>query len=186
MVKKIFTIKHLFFVYLQSMIYCIFYCRHWMLERILTYSCPQSQLKWRGIKNSTTSTSHWIISYDWLVLLPLLHKLLHNVGYQGIETLTSKHNIWLTTETHLSHCVVAVGNMSGNRCESVCRSRGREFNPGTVPYFRRDWSWNNFYDHSPLVHWIIQEGLLSVTSESMCMKYWLTTCSSLPRKSVLR
>ena len=32
----------------------------------------------------------------------------------------------------------AVGNMSGNRCESDCRSRGREFNPGPVPYFRGD------------------------------------------------
>ena len=30
---------------------------------------------------------------------------------------------------------------------------------------------------------LIQEGLLSVTIESMCMKYWLT---SLPRKSVVR
>ena len=29
---------------------------------------------------------------------------------------------------------------------------------------------------------IIQEGLLSVTSESMCTKYWLTACSRLPRK----
>ena len=29
---------------------------------------------------------------------------------------------------------------------------------------------------------IIQEGLLSVTSKSMCTKYWLTACSSLPRK----
>ena len=28
----------------------------------------------------------------------------------------------------------AVGNMSGNRCESDCRSRGREFDPGAVPY----------------------------------------------------
>ena len=28
----------------------------------------------------------------------------------------------------------------------------------------------------------IQEGLLSVTSESMCTNYWLTACSSLPRK----
>ena len=27
-----------------------------------------------------------------------------------------------------------------------------------------------------------QEGLLSVTSKSMCTKYWLTACSSLPRK----
>ena len=32
----------------------------------------------------------------------------------------------------------AVGNMSGNRCESDCRSRGREFDPGQVPYFRGD------------------------------------------------
>ena len=32
----------------------------------------------------------------------------------------------------------AVGNMSGNRCESDCRSRGREFDAGPVPYFRGD------------------------------------------------
>ena len=32
----------------------------------------------------------------------------------------------------------AVGNMSGNRCESVCRSRGHEFDPGPVPYFHGD------------------------------------------------
>ena len=55
--------------------------------------------------------------------------------------------------------------------------------PGvSVPYFRGDWSWNNFYGHSPPFRWFIQEGLLSVTSESMCTNYWLTACSSLPRK----
>ena len=27
-----------------------------------------------------------------------------------------------------------------------------------------------------------KKGCLSVTSESMCSKYWLTACSSLPRK----
>ena len=32
----------------------------------------------------------------------------------------------------------AVGNVSGNRYESDCRSRGREFDPGPVPYFRGD------------------------------------------------
>ena len=32
----------------------------------------------------------------------------------------------------------AVGNMSGYRCVSDCRSRGREFDPGPVPYFRGD------------------------------------------------
>ena len=76
----------------------------------------------------------------------------------------------------------AVGNVSGYRCVSDCRSRGREFDPSPVPYFRGDWSWNNFYGHSPPFRWFIQEGLLSVTSESMCTKYWLTACSSLPRK----
>ena len=32
----------------------------------------------------------------------------------------------------------AVGNVSGYRCVSDCRSRGREFDPGPVPYFRED------------------------------------------------
>ena len=32
-----------------------------------------------------------------------------------------------------------VGNVSGNRCESDCRSRGREFDPGPVQYFRGDY-----------------------------------------------
>ena len=32
----------------------------------------------------------------------------------------------------------AVGNVSGNRCESDFRSRGREFDPGPVPYFPAD------------------------------------------------
>ena len=36
--------------------------------------------------------------------------------------------------------------------QSDCRSRGREFNPGPVPYFCRDWSWNHFYGHSPPFH----------------------------------
>ena len=76
----------------------------------------------------------------------------------------------------------AVGNVSGYRCKADCRFRGREFDPGPVPYFRGDWSWNNFYGHSPPFRWIIHEGLLSVTSESMCTNYWLPTCSSLPRK----
>ena len=32
----------------------------------------------------------------------------------------------------------AVGNVSGYRCVSDCRSRGREFDPGPVPHFRGD------------------------------------------------
>ena len=32
----------------------------------------------------------------------------------------------------------AVGNVSGNRCKSDCRSRCHEFYPGPVPYFSGD------------------------------------------------
>ena len=39
---------------------------------------------------------------------------------------------------HMTGPRSAVGNLSGNRCESDCRSRGREFDPGPVPYFRGD------------------------------------------------
>ena len=32
----------------------------------------------------------------------------------------------------------AVSNVSGNRCESDCSSRGLKFDPGPVPYFHGD------------------------------------------------
>ena len=68
------------------------------------------------------------------------------------------------------------------RCASDCRSRGHKFNPGLVPCLSGDWSWNNFYSHSPPFRWYIQEGSLSVISESMCTNFCLTACSSLLRK----
>ena len=37
---------------------------------------------------------------------------------------------------HITGPRSAVSNVSGNRCESDCRSRGRKFDPGPVPYFR--------------------------------------------------
>ena len=39
---------------------------------------------------------------------------------------------------HITGPRSAVSNVSGNRCESDCRSRGRKFDPGPVPYFRGD------------------------------------------------
>ena len=38
-----------------------------------------------------------------------------------------------------------VSNVTDCRYVSDCRSRGHEFYPGTVPYFRGDRSWKNFY-----------------------------------------
>ena len=40
--------------------------------------------------------------------------------------------------SHLAGPRSAVGNVSGYRCVSDCISRGREFDPGPVPYFRGD------------------------------------------------
>ena len=70
----------------------------------------------------------------------------------------------------------AVGNVSGYRCES-CRSRGHEFDHTFVEIDHEIIS--TIICSLPLSH--LRE-LLSVTSESMCTKYWLIACSSLPRK----
>ena len=108
-------------------------------------------------------------------------------GTSSNSVYTTHTHIYLYIYTHIHiHKLAgprsAVGNVFDYRCVSDCRSRGCEFDPGPVPYFRGDWSWYDFYGHSPPFRWFIQEGLLSVTSESMCTNYWLTACSSLPRK----
>ena len=54
---------------------------------------------------------------------------------------TSNYNNDILTYQNTSHNAgprSAVGNVSGYRCVSDCRSRGREFDPGPVPYFRGD------------------------------------------------
>ena len=136
--------------------------------------------------------SNWLKSesiFIWNAILSLpSHTLQTTPSYNSIKIsvevfLEARWLIFqLCYEMLINGGISAVGNVSGNRCESDCRSRDHRFDPSPVPYFHGDWSWNNFYGHSPPFRWIIQEGLLSVTSESMCTKYWLTACSSLPRK----
>ena len=65
----------------------------------------------------------------------------------------------------------AVGNVSDYRCVSDCRSRGHEFDPGPVPYFRgnRSGLFLRSFSSLPLIH-----SRMVVTSESICTKYWLT------------
>ena len=48
-----------------------------------------------------------------------------------ISSLTVEHNNFTGPRS-------AVGNVSGYRCVSDCRSRDREFDPGPVLYFRGD------------------------------------------------
>ena len=67
---------------------------------------------------------------------------------------------------------------------SDCRSRDHEFD--SVWYHTFSMSDHIIIYTAILLLPLIQEGLLSVTSESMCTKYWLTTKSSLPWKTVAR
>ena len=60
-----------------------------------------------------------------------------SIKYDTIKTL------WSIAYIEVSHAILAgppstVSNVSGYRCVSDCRSRGREFDPGPVPYFRGD------------------------------------------------
>ena len=76
----------------------------------------------------------------------------------------------------LTRLLSAVGNMSGYTCVSDCRSGGREF----------VWSHNCIEIDHEIISMVILlpsadsfKVFLSATSESMCTKYLLTTCSSL-------
>ena len=58
-----------------------------------------------------------------------------------MNTLTfdqNDHLAFLFQTYKLTRLRSAVGIMSGNRCKPDCRSRGREFDPSMVPYFRGD------------------------------------------------
>ena len=59
-------------------------------------------------------------------------------GPSGPLVLLSDAQPYFSRTFHQAGPHSAVGNVSGYRCEADCRSRGREFNPGPVPYFRGD------------------------------------------------
>ena len=74
-----------------------------------------------------------------------LHKLFHSTEQNDPKVANHRNiflnNISLSTDPNLKYLCgprSAVGNVSGYRCVSDCRSRGREFDPGPVPYFRGD------------------------------------------------
>ena len=158
------------------------------LVRTVTLTFPVHELsvldwseKWFLTCSSFTIWSIWMKLHRYVD-----HQRLHIVTKDVISLSIS---VLLLFRHYISHKITFGAPSSGGVLRSACGafisdciSRGREFNPGPVPYFRGDWSWNDFYGQSPPFRWFIQEGLLSVTSESMCTNYWLTACSSLPRK----
>ena len=54
------------------------------------------------------------------------------------EVLKMQKQFFLANPNNITGPRSAVGNVSGYRCEADCRSRGRTFDPGPVPYFRGD------------------------------------------------
>ena len=61
-----------------------------------------------------------------------------NAEVQGRTALTACIDAQAYLNLYYTGPRSAVGNVSGYRCVSDCRSRGREFDPGPVPYFRGD------------------------------------------------
>ena len=83
------------------------------------------------------------------LLHPNLHKNKASISelHHHKQKITSKNKYIMPEKCHLmtntqsekkedtgSH--TAVCNVAGNRCDSDCRSGGREFDPGPVPYLR--------------------------------------------------
>ena len=60
------------------------------------------------------------------------------LGYRLDESLTVQNHIKAEQEANDTGPRSAVGNVSGYRCVSDCRSRGRKFDPSPVPFFRGD------------------------------------------------
>ena len=67
-----------------------------------------------------------------------LKQLEDNMGAGGGWELSKDEVNTLFYHIHITGPRRAVGNVSGNRCKSDCRSRDREFDPGSVPYFCGD------------------------------------------------
>ena len=77
--------------------------------------------------------------------LTLKYQLLH-CAQISIYVSRKQESIYVTKSTGL-HSEVGTCNVSNYK------SRGCEFDPGPVPYFLGDWSWNNFNSHSPPFRW---------------------------------
>ena len=86
-----------------------------------------------GEKGTEALEGHYYLLLITYYLLLITYHLLLITYYLLLIT----YHLLLITY-HITGPRSAVSNASGNRCESDCRFRGRKFDPGPVPYFRRD------------------------------------------------
>ena len=120
--------------------------------RLETFKCFGRDIKWWNNITITWLFAHCKGGTSWM----------RNLDWSTLDIGKSWNEAWFYSKvTVSSSCAItsgvvigprsAVVNVSGYRCVSDCRSRGREFDPGPVPYFRGDWPWNNF-SSLPLIH----------------------------------
>ena len=64
--------------------------------------------------------------------------------------------------------------------------RGREFDPGPVPYFRGDLLWNNFYGHSPHSTDSFKKGCCQLQAKVCAQITGKPLVQACPGKSVVR
>ena len=126
------------------------------------------------------------VEASYLFYLPnfYLHPYCVSVSNEGSLETGLMRKLAMNYLVILTYLLLVVSSINTRLCravgsESDCRSRRCVFDPGPVPYFRGDWSWNN---STVLLFLPLIQEVLSVRSESMCRKYWSIAKSSLPRK----
>ena len=132
-------------------------------------SCSRTTTQWRhwglnprplGLESSTLLLSH-CAPHVVFVVKHLLKKLSWNVTSEIILE-RSYTNMRLVVSFYALQPIKisqdqtpprsAVDHVSAYRCESDCKSSGREFALGQVQYIRGDWSWYELYGHSSPFH----------------------------------
>ena len=112
-------VKAIFFHMQMSYEYALFI--HYQYAMTISYQC------------SLTIHNQQDLTMCYQYALTICYQNTLNICYQ--YALTIRYLYVLQYYTGLRS---AVGNVSGYRCVSDCRSRGRKFDPGPVPYFRGD------------------------------------------------
>ena len=143
---KIFTL--LFFVYLDQCVWFIYdnLVPLWRLSLCLRLSNHDTKIN----RISVSEPYYYTCQSDKINILKIAMWFRKRAIHQYLQSfchLVTKDFVqgWkYYTAPKIKEC-----NVSGYRCVSDCRSRGRGLDPGPVPYFRGDWSWNNFYGQTP-------------------------------------
>ena len=104
----------------------------------------------------------WVSAYTlWWCVLKFLHT---RSGFPLFEQICDHSISHTPLPDCVAHSVTCLATDASLTADPGVELRGLD--PGLVPYFRGDWSWNNFYGHFLPFRWIIQEGLMSVYTRS--------------------